>query len=125
MLGYSFSVYLETEYKKFGGHWSKFPKGIASWEAGLGGTDWLEALVREGKAKVIPQGEVLLETYAVAAEVLLPIIRSGIPNPKNPVVIGDDYIMPADWLSNVTLNEEKISSISNDTELIVDAWDMS
>jgi len=57
--------------------------------------------------------------------VLLPIIRGGIPSPKNSVVIGDDYIMPADWLSNVTLNEEKISSIANETELIVDAWDMS
>jgi len=37
-------------------------------------------------------------------------------------VIGDDYIMPADWLSNVTLNEEKISSIANEIELIVEVW---
>ena len=121
MLGFSLTVHLATDYTLY----ESGDPFIASWEAGLGGTNWLEALVSEGKAKVIPQGEFLLQTYAVAAEVLLPIIRGGIPSPKNSVVIGDDYIMPADWLSNVTLNEEKISSIANEIELIVDAWDMS
>ena len=121
MLGYSLTVHLATEYKLY----ESGDPFIASWEAGLGGRQWLQALVREGKAKVITQSDFLLETFAVTAEVLLPIIRSGIPNPKNPVVIGDDYIMPADYLGNITLNEEKISSISNDTELIVEVWDMS
>ena len=123
MLGFCFSVHEAADFKPTGPQNSS---PVASWDTGLFGTSWLEDLVSEGKARELTnQDSVLNFTYAVASGVLMPIIRSGIPRPGNPVVIGDDYVMPANWLGNLTIDGEKVSSFSDETELIVDVWDMS
>ena len=118
MLGWGIEIYREVP----GGR-SKEAL-LASWHAGLGGLDWIEALVKQGHA-IDLGGDGYPCHYKVTVANLLPSITSGPPLHTGPMVIGDDYVLPAGWIGNVRIDYEKIAACSPDEWLVIEAWDQS
>lgn len=83
---------------------------LASWTSGLGGTDWLDKLVKEGKAKDLG-GNGYPNNYSANASEILPLLTTESINS-----IGG---------ANTRLKTDQISNCSMDATLIIEAWDQS
>ena len=94
---------------------------LATWEPGLGGTTWLDALVPAGKAKQ-ERGGGYPNLYAVLASDLLPLLENGPPRyAKLPKVEGAELDSPR----MLKTYREKLAACSLDEILTVEAWDQS
>ena len=67
---------------------------LAKWKASVAGIDWIDALVKDGKAAQVLVGGYPSRYLATARDVL-PLIADGPPAHSGPTVFGDDYVMPA------------------------------
>lgn len=100
-------------------------KIFARWEAGLGGLEWVENLVRQGSAKCL-QGNGYPNRYEATLGVVLHAIRSKGIIPKNGIwVVGDDYVQAPGFMGEVELFEENINQAAAETVVTIDAWDQS
>ena len=97
---------------------------IANWRAGLGGTEWVDSLVRQERAKNCGGNGYPLR-YEISAATLLTVLESGIPRHRGPRVIGDDYQLPADYIGDVTIDLGRLRALPPDDVLCVEAWDQS
>jgi hypothetical protein len=97
---------------------------LATWTTSIGGLDWIDALVKEGKA-VDLGGTGYPCWYKATAKNILPIILAGPPRHKGPLVAGDGYILPAGWNGKATIDHSKIGQCLPDEQLIIEAWDQS
>ena len=124
MLGYEIFVYrmdlIEMPEKPA----SKDPALLAHWTVGLGGLDWLRELVRQGKAE-FEGNSGYPERFIVAAKYILPVLKAGVPRARSPLVIGDDYVMPPNWIGDAVLHEDRIAACPAEQLLRIDAWDQS
>lgn len=124
MLGFEIFVYrldLVPDIKKVGGHDAGL---LASWMVNMHGLRWLDALVKEGKAYCHSTGG-YPERYIVSARWILPVLVHGIPKAECPVVIGEDYVMPANWIGKLDRNMDLIATCPPEQLLCVEAWDQS
>jgi hypothetical protein len=97
---------------------------LATWETSVSGIEWLQKLVKEGKASQIAFNG-YPNRFTAKAHVILPLIADGPPLHGGPEILGDDYVMPGNWTGNVTLHHDKIASCLLDQILTIDAWDQS
>ena len=97
---------------------------LATWTAGLDGTDWLEDLIAKRMATDLG-GNGYPARYAVKAGVLAELLEHGVPKHGGPLVLGDDYVQPSGWTANAKIKIKKIRAIDPDEQLIVEAWDQS
>lgn len=97
---------------------------IARWTTGVFGLKWLDQLVEDSKA-VDLGGNGYPNKYVIAAGVLLPIIKAGLPANDSPLVIGDDYVLPAGWSGDIQWNQQEVLACDGNDQLIVEAWDQS
>lgn len=94
---------------------------LATWETGLGGTSWLDALVAAGKAKQ-ERGGGYPNRYAVLASDLLPLLENGPPRyARLPKVEGAELDSPR----MLKIYRDKLGACSPDDVLTVEAWDQS
>jgi len=100
------------------------PAVLANWEVGPGGLDWLRQLVKAGKASQLFFSG-YPNRYTAKAGDVLPLLAGGPPAHCGPPIIGDDYVMPANWKGNVIFHHDKIAACSPDQVLTIDAWDQS
>jgi hypothetical protein len=103
------------------------PTGLlAQWDAGLFGLEWIEELVRQGKAKwetpPFPYGSY---RYIMSAKDLLPILLEGMPYILGKMISTQGDHPFGGRLSNVTFNLQKISQCPLDREILITVWDMS
>lgn len=49
----------------------------------------------------------------------------GPPSLTGPLVIGDDYVLPANWCGKVEMHSERIAGVQSDRTLTIDAWEQS
>lgn len=63
--------------------------------------------------------------YTAKAANVLPLLAGGPPAHRGPPIIGDDYVMPANWKGNVIFHQDKIEACPPDQVLTIDAWDQS
>ena len=97
---------------------------LARWTSGLGGTNWIEALVTAGLALRVKQGG-YPNQYAISAGVLARALGSGPPTHDGPIVFGDDYVHPPGWIEKVEIKLDELKSLEPGTILLVNAWDQS
>lgn len=95
---------------------------FAVWQAGLGGLNWIDALVAAGQA--VKQGNGYPYTYFVRARDVTPYLA----NPPGENVEwrtdpGD--ILGEGWLGRTTIDHEAAKAIEPDEWLYVTAWDES
>jgi len=96
---------------------------LASWRTSVFGLRWLDDLVAAGKAFDLG-GNGYPNLYTVAAEVLLPILGKGLPENDSPLVIGEDYVLPAQWSGSITWRGDTANCAHGD-QLLIEAWDQS
>lgn len=93
-------------------------------EAGAEGIRWIERLTQEGKADKLAGGGYPNRYTARAADVL-PLLGTEPPQPAGPIIVGDDYALPANWRGKIELHAERIAACAPDRLLTIDAWDQS
>jgi hypothetical protein len=97
---------------------------VANWKTSVFGLTWLDQLVEENRA-VDLGGNGYPNRYSVAARVLLPIITGTLPANASPLVVGEDYVMPAGWSGVAELNAHNVAACHPDEQLLVEVWDQS
>lgn len=96
---------------------------VAHWRAGLGGYDWIKELVKIDKAKALG-GNGYPFLFSAKFHVLHSSILDGPTLYQGSMVLGDDYLLPKNYLENLTINEANFSKCKANDELYVQVWDM-
>ena len=122
MLGFDIEIYKFTD-----GMDITSPKLIkpllTKWSSGgFHGLDWIENLVSEAKAEDLGGNGYPLY-YKAKAQFILEALALDVPKNKGQTIIGDDYVMPSDWRSDI--DTSKIAKCDPDQQLIIEAWDLS
>lgn len=120
MLGWEFFVSRQVEASQDA---TKKPS-LASWQTGLGGTQWLDDLVAGGVGSDLG-GNGYPNRYTIPTGALLAIIGNGIPKHTGPLVIGDDYVTPPGWTGPVRIDIAGLRALDPREMLLVEAWDQS
>ena len=122
MLGFDIEIYKFTDGMDITS--LKIDKPIlARWSSGgFRGLDWIENLVSEAKAEDLGGNGYPLY-YKAKAQFILEALALDVPKNKGQTIIGDDYVMPSDWRSDI--DTSKIAKCDPDQQLIVEAWDLS
>ena len=122
MLGFDIEIYKFTDGMDITS--LKIDKPIlARWSSGgFRGLDWIENLVSEAKAEDLGGNGYPLY-YKAKAQFILEALALDAPKNKGQTIIGDDYVMPSDWRSEI--DTSKIAKCDPDQQLIVEAWDLS
>lgn len=97
---------------------------IGCWMTGLGGTDWLDDLVREGLAVGLG-GNGYPMTYTLPASTLRRRLIDGLPRPTGGAVVGSDYVLPAGWLGKLRIDIRRLAALPSNSVLTIEAWDQS
>src|SRR5215510_10503634 len=97
---------------------------LAEWETSLGGTAWLDALVKQNKAVYVEGNGGYPMVYTASAGVLASALASGPPGYAGPTVVGDDYVKPSGWIGGATIDAERLGACEPDEELTIHAWDL-
>jgi len=97
---------------------------LVAWQTRIGGLDWLNQLVKEGKA-VDLGGNGYPCLYTSVAKYVLPRISSGPPIHDGSIVVGDDYVLPSGWSGQLEIHAKRIAQCTPDEKLIIEAWDLS
>jgi hypothetical protein len=104
---------------------------LATWEAGVGGTAWIEELVKAGKAHVYRLQGGYPNRYSASACDVLPLIADGPPPHIAPAMLAwhdeanQAVLIPANYQGNVTLHRDQIAACDPDQVLTIDTWDQS
>lgn len=120
VLGFGFLVIRQSEAEVSYENRSPF----AEWDAGLGGTDWIDRLVAQGKAIDLGGNGYPLK-YAAAASTLIEVLRNGPPKHQGPPVVGDDYFLSGGWVGNPRIDLKALEALDPGEILLVEAWDLS
>jgi hypothetical protein len=98
---------------------------LATWEINVAGIDWVNDLVGAGKAVEVLSGGYPSRYRAIAGDVL-PLVSDGPPAADTGfAVVGDDYVMPRDWSSNVTIHRDRLAGCQASQALTIEVWDQS
>ncbi len=124
MLGWE--IFIHTEFNESTDqadwHWPKEENVLATWRTSVGGVNWLNDLVKQNKARFLGGAGYPIRYWAKVKDVL-PLIKNGPPSHKGPLVIGENYVTPAGWMSEATIKLEQFAQKNPDNMIIIDAWD--
>lgn len=124
MIGFEIFVYRADLVSNPSASWPEDEALLVSWlVGGFGGLDWINELVKEGKAVGLGGNGYPLR-YTVLAKDFLPRIAAGIPKPGGGPIIGDDYYLPANWIGNPKIRE-RFAACPSEQLLLINAWDQS
>jgi hypothetical protein len=125
MLGWHISVFKQPD---GGGAPARVgsPTGerIAVWQTGLGGLDWIDELVKKGKAiRLGGHGYPCL--YTVTAKHLIPTIMDKPPKARDTWVCEPSDILTEQWAGKTVIDRGEAIGCRPDEWLIIEAWDES
>ncbi len=125
MLGWHVSVYRQlndgASPASFGAsHGSR----LAVWQTGVSGLDWIDGLVKAGKAIALGGNGYPLE-YTATAAALMEALRAGPPGAKHAWTSGPgDVILPG-WEGTTVKDSGTMDGCRPDEWLLIQAWDES
>lgn len=125
MLGWHISVYRQRD----GGVTPAIPKSpegrrLAVWQTGLGGLDWLNELVKAGKA-IDLGGDGYPCRYTAIAEYLIPRIADMPPGARANWLREASDVITDQWEGKTVVDGAAVSQCRPDEWLLVEAWDES
>lgn len=126
MLGWHISVYKQHDGRGASPATFDSPTGdrLAVWQTGLGGTDWIDALVRAGAAVDLGGNGYPLRYTATAREAL-PRVLEGPPGARANWFLGASDILTEAWAGTTVIDEAASAACRQDEWLLVEAWDES
>jgi len=99
-------------------------QSYADWLAGLGGRDWIEKLVKAGKAE--EHVEFVGSTYyLIKAKDLVPAITSSKPNSKELSLVSSNKPSEGGWISDVKIDVEALKACLGHEVLRIQTYDAS
>mgnify|MGYP003575135279 CR=1 FL=1 len=101
------------------------PELLAEWETSLGGTDWIDALVKEGRAVFVAGNQGYPVVYTAAARATVPALAEGPPSYSGPAVFGDAYMKPSGWTGAVNVDTARLAACDPGEELTIETWHLS
>jgi len=104
---------------------AKDAQPLATWETSLGGLDWIDALVAQGKATRQSAGGYPTRYVADAAAVLPMLLAQQVPPHRHFCLADGNHAASAGWVGEVHFHADRIALCSHDEPLIIDAWDQS
>ena len=122
MLGWNISVYrLEQGAVRAT---TKTPTGVrlAVWQTGLDGLDWIDELVKQGKAKNLG-GNGYPCRFTATAEHLIPHFVNGIPEANGTLSFEGSGTLMEGWKDKGAINQTAITACRPDEWLLLLAWD--
>ena len=122
MLGWDVLVYRADAVRPRERPWEA---AFARWSTGLGGLDWIDALVRSGQAEDLGANGGYPCRYRLPARHLLAAIAHGLPAYDGPPVFGNDGVQPAGWNGKLLVDLRQVAACAPDDLLELDAWDQS
>jgi hypothetical protein len=125
MLGWHISIYRQTD----GGAspaTNESPKGtrLAVWQTGLGGLDWIDELVKAGRAVYLGGNGYPLR-YTAIAEHLIPRVVDEPPGAHRVWLHDPDDILTEKWEGKTVIDHAAASACRPDEWLLIEAWDES
>jgi hypothetical protein len=125
MLGWHISVYRQED----GGAaaataGSSRGTRLAVWQTGLHGLEWLDELVKSGKAINLGGNGYPLR-YTATAEVLVPRIIEKPPEARTPWTSGAGDILTDKWEGKTVIDCAAADECRSEEWLLVEAWDES
>ena len=125
MLGWHISIYRQTNdgTSPATAESATGPR-LAVWQTGLGGLDWVEELVREGKATDLG-GNGYPCRYTAAAKNLIPRIIDGPPGARRVWASGEKDILTDKWAGRTVIDHAESAACRPDEWLLIEAWDES
>ena len=99
-------------------------RALASWRAGISGTEWIEELVANGEA-VDQGGNGYPNRYTLSAGTLKAALLGGVPKHAGPLIIGDNYVVPSAWIDSFKMDVTYLNKLEPSTILEIEAWDQS
>ena len=124
MLGWNISVYrLEQGAVRAT---TKSPTGVrlAVWQTGLDGLDWIDELVKGGKARNLG-GNGYPCRFTATAEHLIPHFANGIAEAHSTWSFEASDILMKEWEGKTAIDQTAIAACQPDEWLLVMAWDES
>jgi hypothetical protein len=98
---------------------------LARWQTGLYGLDWLEKLVKEGKATLVAANDGYPIRYTAMTKYILPAITDTPPNARqNWMADEGDKLLPS-WAGKTELNKIEIDKCDPNEWLMIETWDES
>lgn len=97
---------------------------IATWQAGLGGLDWLDPLVSGGRAVSTSRGG-YPETYLIFCQDFIALLDKGLPHERPAWVTDPGDVVTDRWLGRTTVDGDALAQCDRDEWLLVEAWDES
>jgi hypothetical protein len=125
MLGWHISVYHQTDKGASPATIiSPVGKRLAVWQTGPGGLDWINDLVRAGKA-INLGGNGYPSRYTATAKHLLPHIVNGPPLAKKIWSTAESDILTEKWEGRTVIDQTEVASCLPDMWLVVEVFDES
>jgi hypothetical protein len=125
MLGWHISVFKQRNDGASAATWESEPGSrLAVWQTSLGGLDWLEELVKAGKA-ISLGGSGYPCRYTATAEHVIPRIIETPPGARTVWVSGAGDIITDKWEGKTVVDSEAAAQCRPDEWLLVEAWDES
>lgn len=122
MLGWL--VILKSPPRVDGGEQSDAEPVLATWEVGLGGIEWLNRLVTQGKAQQVTFGG-YPNRYTAAAKDVLPLLADGPPAyDRLPAGAHGSAALPG-WVGKIQFFAERLAACDPAQALVIEAWDQS
>lgn len=98
---------------------------LAVWQTGLGGLDWLDKLVDDGRAIYLGSNGGYPTEYSARAGDVIPQIQEGPPFARKVWARDEGDFVTSGWLGKTTLFPEIIENCRPEEWLIIRAWDES
>jgi hypothetical protein len=128
MLGWFISVYRMKNGGKApaapGSASSAQGKRLASWQAGWGGIDWIEELVKQGKALNLG-GDGYPVWFTASAEHLVSPILSGPPEARKVWAYEEGDVLLKEWVGKTVLDQAELKRCSPQEWLLIEVFDES
>ncbi len=98
---------------------------IAVWQTGLGGLNWIDALVAEGRAEHLGYNGGYPMVYKAPAKDLMPPILEGPPLANKRWGYDPGDVLTDKWIGQTVTHREAAARCAPDDWLLVRAWDLS
>ena len=125
MLGWNIGVYRLMENEEGPATaTSSYGTRLAVWQTALSGLNWIDELVKEGKA-IDLGGNGYPFRYTATAEYLIPHFVNGVPEARERWSFEVTDIIMEGWEGKTAIDQTAIAACQPDEWLLVEAWDES
>ena len=125
MLGWHISIYRQTDDGASPATAESSPgTRVAVWQTGLGGLDWIDELVKAGKA-INLGGRGYPSRYTATTENLIPRIGDEPPGARPVWAFGVGDILTEKWVGETLIDHAAAAACRPREWLLIEAWDES